>query len=82
MATYVDKTAYISINFIKIKVKLWGFDYEVLSWERIFFQIGANTTVLKGGFLSSWLTGLKFWVEGPRLSTYEASKRQSQEVLG
>ena len=24
-----------------------------------FFQVDANATVLKGGFLSSWLTGLK-----------------------
>ena len=48
---------------------------------KTFFQIGDNTTVLKGGFLSSGLTDLKLWVDGSRLSTCEASKRQNQICL-
>ena len=52
MATLVDKTSYISINFIKI-LNSRG---QIIS---TCFQIGDNTTVLKRGFLSSGLTVLK-----------------------
>ena len=58
VATNVDKTACISISFIKI-LNSKGLIMKSFFGNEFFSQIGANTTVLKGGFLSSWLTGLQ-----------------------